>query len=181
MTRACTGSKLNSLMSRQRDKSNPLTMIDVSTVACISSSLTPRRSPKRIWSRCSSGLIAIYNTSPRPNKPENTTPITVSGFRRVRSLMYALALVQRSAASSAPSDSGRPTAHARTIPGKTAWLIASPISDQPLSTSTVESNAVGTASKSATTSAFSIKANCQGASKASIMSGNPRQGTAGLG
>ena len=89
-------------------------------------------------------------------------------------------------AAKAPTISGMPTIQASTTPGSTAWLTASPISDQPFRTRKQESSAVGGATSSTTQKAFCMKGNWKGRRRFSTIirallgSGGPGEGRGGL-
>ena len=60
-------------------------------------------------------------------------------------------------ATNAPTTSGNPTTYAPTTPGRTAWEMASPIRDHPLSTRKQERIAIGRAMSNVTAKACCIK------------------------
>lgn len=80
----------------------------------------PEHVAERIWSRCTSGLTAIYKIRPAANMPEKTIPITVSCLIRLLSFRYPVATAQNTPATNAPVAKGNPRIQASTIPGKTA-------------------------------------------------------------
>ena len=111
-----------------------LTNIEIEMLNIKFSFVIPRIFPKRIWSRCRLVETFVISTKPIPNIPENTTPNTVSFFILLFSLIKLEANEQKRPATKAPIINGILNIYAKTIPGRTAWLMASPIRDQPLRT-----------------------------------------------
>lgn len=110
------------IIKAEQQKSRHFTLITSVTspaiiiVWIISPMVIPSMSPKRIWSRCTSGLTAIYKIRPAANMPEKTIPITVSCLIRLLSFRYPVATAQNTPATNAPVAKGNPRIRASTMP-----------------------------------------------------------------
>ena len=88
-------------------------------------------------------MIDGYKMIPNPNMPEKTPHITVFCFTRLLSAKNPANKAHAIPAANAPIMSRIPIIHAKTMPGSTAWLTASPIGGQPFITKKHDSKAVG--------------------------------------
>ncbi|CPU64119.1 Uncharacterised protein [Mycobacteroides abscessus] len=96
---------------------------------------TPSRLPKRMWLRSVWLGVTEMRTRPSANSVVNTTPIAASSLTRDVSRTAPMSSTASSPKTSAPSANGAPTTYASTTPGSTACETASPMRDQPTSTS----------------------------------------------
>ena len=110
-----------------------------------------------MWDTCCSVVTKAISTSPAANMPVNTMPSAASSFSRECDWMKPEPSAQAMPATNAPSPSDTPAAEASTTPGSTACEMASPSSDQPLSTMKQEISAQATATTVPTAIAWSMK------------------------
>lgn len=159
---AWVGSKQNSKKVRLNISTTIETKARMIKVYQASLSEMPSTSPNRTWVRSTELIIFEISISPSAKRVVKTIPITASSLILVLFLMYPMRTTASMANTKAPSPKGIPSMYASTTPGSTACEMASPRSDQPLSTKKQDRIAQATPTTVETTTALNIKAYCNG-------------------
>ena len=135
MARACWASKgVERRGSRPKTARAPTTSAAIAPVWRMSGQSVPSMSPNKYVRQMKLGLDHREHDDAGPEHAGKDHAMTVSSLTRLFSFRKPVASAQTIAGDEGADRQRQAENEASTMPGSTAWLIASPISDQPFST-----------------------------------------------